>query len=119
MTDNTPQPDERFLIISHREVSYSGSTIYKSGPTDTLSTWAINEDGTLEFVQNAPSGGYSPRQFSINKAGDMIAVGHQTNKTVVIWKRDVETGMIVAEEEGGKLGVAVLTGAVVSTIWDE
>lgn len=100
-------------------MSFSTSLLYQSGPSDTLSTWAINEDGTLEFVQNAPSGGYLPRQFSINKAGDMIAVGHQVNQTVVIWKRDVETGKILTEEEGGKLGETLLTGPVVSTIWDE
>lgn len=100
-------------------MSFDESSIYQTGPTDTISTWAINEDGTLTFVQNAPSGGYSPRQLSLNKAGDLVAVGHQNNNTVVIWKRDVETGLIVSEEEGGKVGEAVLTGPVVSTIWDE
>lgn len=70
-------------------------------------------------MQNAPSGGYLPRQFTINKAGDMVAVGHQVNQTVVIWKRDVKTGKILTEEEGGKLAETVLTGPVVSTIWDE
>lgn len=55
----------------------------------------------------------------INKAGDKIAVGHQTNKTVVVWKRDVETGKIVSEADGGKLGVVKLTGSVVFTQWDE
>lgn len=70
-------------------------------------------------MQNAPSGGWSPRQLSLNKAGDMVAVGHQNNNTVVVWKRNVDTGLIVSEADGGKLGEAVLTGAVVSTIWDE
>lgn len=49
----------------------------------------------------------------------MIAVGHQINQTVVIWKRDVESGKILTEDEGGKLGETVLSGQVVSTIWDE
>lgn len=112
-------PDGRFLIISHREKSFKDSSIYQSGPSDTLSTWTINEDGTLSFLQNVPSGGWSPRQFSLNAAGDMIAVGHQNNKTVVIWKRDVESGLILTEEQGGKVGEVLLTGSVVSTIWDE
>lgn len=55
----------------------------------------------------------------INKAGDKIAVGHQNNNTVVIWKRDVKSGTIVSEADGGKLGVATLSGAVVFTQWDE
>lgn len=114
-----PQPDNRFLIISHREKSFSSSSLYKSGPSDTLSTWTINDDGTLSFLQNAPSGGWSPRQFALNRAGDLIAVGHQNNKSVVIWKRDVETGLILTEDQGGKVGQATLTGSVVATIWDE
>lgn len=73
----------------------------------------------MTFLQNAPSGGWLPRQFSLNSAGDMLAVGHQSNHTVVIWKRDVDTGLIVVEEEGGKIGEVLLSGPVVSTIWDE
>lgn len=84
-----------------------------------MSTWAINEDGTLSFVQNAPSGGWTPRHFSLNAAGDMLAVGHQTNMTVVIWKRDVASGLIVLEAEGGKVAEVALSGPVVVTIWDE
>ncbi|KAK2615009.1 hypothetical protein N8I77_001788 [Diaporthe amygdali] len=112
-------PDQRFLIVSTREKSFSTSALYQSGPSDTLTTWTINEDGTLTFLQSAPSGGWLPRQFSLNKAGDLLAVGHQTNNTVVVWKRDVETGLIITEEEGGKVGEVVLSGPVVSTIWDE
>jgi 6-phosphogluconolactonase (cycloisomerase 2 family) len=84
-----------------------------------LSTFSINEDGTLALVQLAPSGGWSPRQFSFNKLGDMIAVGHQNNRTVVIWKRDLESGKIITEEEGGKIGEVTLSGAVVFALWDE
>ncbi|KAJ3537515.1 hypothetical protein NM208_g6277 [Fusarium decemcellulare] len=112
-------PDSRFLTVSNREKSFADSPEFGSGPSDTLSTFAINEDGTLKLIQLAPSGGWLPRQFSFNKAGDKIAVGHQTNRTVVIWKRDVESGKIILEAEGGKLGQVQLTGAVVATIWDE
>ncbi|KAK7722167.1 hypothetical protein SLS64_000700 [Diaporthe eres] len=112
-------PDQKFLIVSTRERSFSTSALYQSGPSDTLTTWTINEDGTLTFLQSAPSGGWLPRQFSLNGAGDLLAVGHQNNNTVVIWKRDLETGRIVTEEEGGKVGEAVVSGPVVSTIWDE
>ncbi|KAM5352848.1 hypothetical protein ACJ41O_005570 [Fusarium nematophilum] len=112
-------PDQRFLVVSNREKSFRDSPILGTGPSDTLSTFSINEDGTLELVQLAPSGGWSPRQFSFNKAGDKIAVGHQNNRTVVIWKRDIDSGKIILEEEGGKIGEVTLTGAVVATIWDE
>lgn len=110
------QPDDRFIIVSNRDISFSESTQFQTGPSDTLSTFSISENGTLSLIQLAPSGGYSPRQFSLNKAGDQIAVGHQNNRTVVVWNRDVETGKIA---EGTPAAVVQLTGAVVCTIWDE
>lgn len=113
------QPDGRFVIVSNRDVSFAASIRNRSGPSDTLSVFSINANGTLSLVQHAPSGGYSPRQFSINKTGDKIAVGHQNNNTVVIWKRDIQSGRIISEADGGKLGVATLSGAVVFAQWDE
>ncbi|KAB2579669.1 putative extracellular aldonolactonase protein [Lasiodiplodia theobromae] len=112
-------PDNKFLIVSHRDVSFANSTKTASGPSDTLSTFTINDDGTLDLLQLAPSGGWSPRHFALNKAGDLVAVGHQNNRTVVIWERNLETGKIVTAEEGGPVGIVQLSGAVVATIWDE
>ena len=119
LANSSRQPDQRFIIVSNRDVSFKDSPVFGSGPTDTISTFAIQEDGSLQLVQLAPSGGWSPRQFSINRAGDLIAIGHQNNKTVVVWKRDVASGKIVSEAEGGKVGQVTLSGAVVSTIFDE
>jgi 6-phosphogluconolactonase (cycloisomerase 2 family) len=110
------QPDNRFIIVSNRDISFRDSTQYQSGPSDTLSTFSINNDSTLSLVQLAPSGGYSPRHFALNKEGDQIAVGHQNNRTVVIWDRDLESGKILG---GTPAAVITLTGAVVCTIWDE
>ncbi|CAN9420749.1 unnamed protein product [Alternaria alternata] len=111
-------PDGRFAIVSNRDVSFLGSPIHRTRSSDTLSVFSINANGTLTLVQHAPSGGYSPRQLMINTDGDKIAVGHQNNNTVVIWKRDVETGKFVGEEDGGMLGVVTLSGPVVFTQWD-
>ncbi|KAF4313294.1 hypothetical protein GTA08_BOTSDO00330 [Botryosphaeria dothidea] len=112
-------PDNKFLIVSNRDISFRNSTKVGSGPSDTLSTFTINDDGTLDLLQLAPSGGWSPRHFALNKAGDLLAVGHQNNNTVVIWERNLETGKIVTAEEGGPVAIATLSGAVVCTIWDE
>ncbi|RDW85088.1 hypothetical protein BP6252_02678 [Coleophoma cylindrospora] len=106
-------PDCKYILVSNREQSFSRH----NSSTDTLSTFLINPDGTLTLHQLAPTGGYLPRQFSINKAGDMVAIGHQVNNTVVVWERDIESGMIVTE--GGPLAQAVLSGNVVMTIWDD
>ncbi|KAJ4026175.1 hypothetical protein NW761_006720 [Fusarium oxysporum] len=112
-------PDQRFVIVTNREKSFANSPQRGSGPSDTLTVFRINENGTLKPIQAVPSGGYLPRQFSFNKSGDKIAVGHQVNQTVVIWKRDVKSGKIITEQEGGKLAQVKLTGDVVATIWDE
>ena len=66
------------------------------------------------MVQVKPSGGYLPRQFSINRRGDKVAVGHQVNGTVVIWNRDVKTGNI-----GDKVAEVKVRGPVVFVAWDE
>jgi 6-phosphogluconolactonase (cycloisomerase 2 family) len=109
-------PDNKFIIVSNRDVSFPQSTIYASGPTDTISTFSIHGNGSLSLVQLAPSGGWSPRQFSLNKKGDLIAIGHQGNKSVIVWKRDVASGKI---DTSAPVGNVTLTGAVVATIWDE
>ncbi|KAF9774547.1 hypothetical protein IL306_007433 [Fusarium sp. DS 682] len=51
----------RFLIITNREKSLANSPQLGSGPSDTLTTFQINEDGTLKPIQAAPSGGWLPR----------------------------------------------------------
>ncbi|PBP18142.1 hypothetical protein BUE80_DR011128 [Diplocarpon rosae] len=107
-------PDKKFIIVSNREISFKESTEWKSGPSDTLSTFSISASGELALVQLAPSGGYQPRQFALNQKGDKLAVGHQTNKTVVIWNRDLESGKIVGEPT-----TVAISGSVVVTIWDE
>lgn len=119
LTNNLTQPDQRFIIVSSRDVSFRDSPVFGTGPSDTMSTFVIQADGSLELIQLAPSGGWSPRQFSVNKAGDLVAIGHQNNQTVVVWKRDVASGKIVPEAEGGKIAEVTLAGAVVSTIFDE
>ncbi|CAN9109494.1 unnamed protein product [Alternaria alternata] len=85
---------------------------------DPTRKFLLMTDLGQDRIRHAPSGGYSPRQLMINTDGDKIAVGHQNNDTVVMWKRDVETGKIVGEEDGGMLGVVTLSGPVVFAQWD-
>lgn len=109
-------PDNKFIMVSNRDISFPQSMIYASGPTDTISTFSIHGNGTLSLLQLAPSGGWLPRQFSLNKKGDMIAIGHQGNKSVVVWKRDLSSGKI---DTSAPVGQVILTGPVVATVWDE
>ena len=45
-------------------------------------------------MQRAPAGGRNPRGFSLNKAGDLVASALQDDNRVVVYKRDVKTGLL-------------------------
>lgn len=109
---NLLQPDQKFVIVSSRQHSFNLSPLYQQADSDSLSTFKILDDGKLSLAQIAPSGGYLPRQFSLNKKGDKVAVGHQVNSTVVIWDRDVRSGKI-----GGKVAETKVAGPVVFVGW--
>ncbi|KAL0934822.1 extracellular aldonolactonase [Colletotrichum truncatum] len=113
-------PDSKYLIISSRGVNTfkipnfdpNNSTQIVS---DAMATFAIDhETGHLNFTQLHPSGGRFPRQFSINKAGDQVAVGLQQDGRVVVIERDVETGLLK-----DFIANISITGEVVCVIYDE
>ncbi|KAF6796462.1 extracellular aldonolactonase [Colletotrichum musicola] len=113
-------PDSKYLIISSRNVSLfdipnfdaTNSTKLRS---DALATFAIDQKtGHLDFKQLYPSGGMIPRQFSINKAGDQVAVGLQQDGRVVVISRDVKTGLL--KDFIANISIA---GEVVCVIYDE
>ncbi|KAI9708780.1 MAG: hypothetical protein M1820_003735 [Bogoriella megaspora] len=112
----TISPDNRFLLISNRnDTAFNiDSPSGGSEKSDSISTFKLNRDGSLSFTQLWPAGGSYPRQFSINKYGDLVAVGLQLSARVSILSRDVETG---------KLGEAVASitvpGNITCVVWDE
>lgn len=112
--------DSNFLILSSRNESTleipnfdpDNSTAVASDP---LINFAIDpQTGHLDLVQEAPCGGLFPRQFSINKAGTLVAVGLQSDGRVVIIERDVETG-----ELGNFVAHASIEGEVTAVIFNE
>jgi 6-phosphogluconolactonase (cycloisomerase 2 family) len=114
----TTQPDNRFLIISNRNnTSFhipSPSHNHTSIPSDSLSTFSLNKDGTLDHIQLWPAGGMFPRHFSLSKTGDLVAVGLQYDRSVVVFERDVVLGVVgkpVARWVGG--------GNVTCVVWEE
>ncbi len=64
-------------------------------PSDPLLTYSIDAaSGALALVQTAPAGGVNPRHFSFNKDGTRVASALQSDGRVVIFERDVASGMI-------------------------
>lgn len=120
-------PDNKYLIVSNRnDSSFSlvesfGGASNVTEPSDSLATYEINANGTLTFKQLWAAGGLFPRQFSINKAGDMVAVGLQESCRVVILARDVDSGLLgqpVAFTTVGTCADGNLAGPT-RIVWDE
>ncbi|KAI1463379.1 3-carboxy-cis,cis-mucoante lactonizing enzyme [Daldinia caldariorum] len=85
------------------EVRVAGNFLYAAnradetfGPqNDSLATYSIDaRSGAIQFVEATPAHAWFPRTFSINKAGDLVAVGGQTSSNVAIIARDPKTGKL-------------------------
>ncbi len=57
-------PDGRFIVTSNRA-------------HDSLTVYAVQEDGKLVQVQNIASGGKTPRDFDFSRDGKLVVVAHQ------------------------------------------
>jgi 6-phosphogluconolactonase (cycloisomerase 2 family) len=114
------KPDHKFLLTSSRNATFFQIANFDAKnstkiPSDTLHTWVIDHaTGKLSLKQIAPSGGSYPRQFSINKNGDMVAVGLQMDGRVVVIERDVMDGTL-----GDFVASVDVAGQVTSVIFDE
>jgi len=93
-------PDQKFVIVSSRgEGLLSIPNFDPANPatvkSDPLISFAINgETGALAHVQTAPAGGMNPRGFSLNKKGNLLVSALQDDNRVVVFERDVKTGML-------------------------
>ncbi|MCJ1381447.1 hypothetical protein MMC17_004557 [Xylographa soralifera] len=105
------------IIVSNRNspLSFPPSSSDSSPViSDSLSIFRLFPDGAFKFLELYPAGGSFPRHFSVNKAGDLVAVGLQMSGKVVILRRDAEKGQMlepVAEVDG--------LGEVTCVVWDE
>lgn len=83
--------------------------------SDSIINFSIDvETGSLTLLQAIAAGGRVPRQFSISKAGTLLAVGLQSDGRVVIIKRDPNTGKL-----GDFESFANIEGEITSVIFDE
>lgn len=109
-------PDNKYIIISNRgDNSFSlpqpdGSLL----TSDTLTTFAPQDDGSLVWHQAWPAGGSFPRHFSMNAIGNLVAVGMQYDQNVAILQRDTSTGLI-----GEPVARIPLNGNVTNVVFDE
>jgi 6-phosphogluconolactonase len=74
-------PDGRFLYVANRG-------------HDSLSIFAIGEDGIARRRETVPSGGKTPRHFAFSPDGRILAVANQDSDIVTLFGVDPETGAL-------------------------
>ncbi|POR35222.1 Uncharacterized protein TPAR_04586 [Tolypocladium paradoxum] len=113
-------PDHNFAVVSSRNEGNLSVPNFDAGnstalPSDPIINFAIDAaTGALGAMQEVPAGGRYPRQFSMNKAGTLLAVGLQKDGRVVLMRRDPRSGRL-----GEFAGYAELAGQVTSVIFNE
>ena len=88
-------PDEKYLYATNR------------GSADDITCFAVAADGKLRFKQQIPTGGKMPRNFAITPDGQYVFVGHQSTDNIVIFKRNIQTGLLTNTGKQLKVGSPV------------
>lgn len=65
---------------------------------DSLSVFAISEDGALSRVQHLACGGRTPRAFALSPSGGWLLCGHQDSDTTAIFRVDKKTGTLTPHD---------------------
>ncbi|HKO20838.1 MAG TPA: lactonase family protein [Acidobacteriaceae bacterium] len=76
-------------------VSSDGNFLYASNRgEDTLVVYSIADEGPLTFMQRVPSGGKTPRHFTLSPSGQWLLCGNQDSATVTVFRRERATGRL-------------------------
>ena len=84
-------PDEKFLYVTNR------------GTANDITCFSVGNDGKLTFKQQISTDGEGPRNFAISPDGLFVFIGHQQSDDIIIFKRDLITGLL--SETGKKINV--------------
>ena len=77
-------------------ISSDGRSVYASNRGhDSIATFAVDPaNGTLTFVEHAPTQGRTPRNFAIDPTGIYVFAENQASNNIVQFRRDAETGKL-------------------------
>ena len=75
-------PDGRYLYATNR------------GSANDISCFSVAKDGKLTFLQQISTEGEGPRNFAITLDGQYIFIAHEQTNDIVIFKRDMLTGLL-------------------------
>lgn len=108
-------PDGRFVIVSNRDTGPAHDGL---GTKSSLATFCLREDGSIQSPRQTTSdliGSGYPRHFSLNKYGNLVAVGLQNTNQAIVLPRNTSSGEI----SGEAVAKIALTGNVTNVMWDE
>ena len=89
-------PDGRFLYASNR------------GDENTITIFSINPaNGRLQLKGFQPTMGKTPRNFIIDPTGKYLLVANQETDNIVVFKRNIQTGLLTATGEQLKVPAPV------------
>jgi 6-phosphogluconolactonase len=88
-------PDEKYLYVTNR------------GTANDITCFSVGNDGKLTFKQQISTDGDGPRNFAITPDGEYVFVGHQMTDNIIIFKRDVNTGLLTVTGKKIEVGAPV------------
>ncbi|MEE1884062.1 lactonase family protein [Pedobacter flavus] len=91
-----PARDINEFNAAHIQLSADGKFLYASvrGKENIISVFEIKENGTLIPVQQVPSNGMGPRNFTISPDGAWLLVAHQNSQSIIVFNIDAESGKL-------------------------
>lgn len=101
-----PEDDKRFPGSADIHVSPDGKFLYASnrGEVNTIAIFSIHKkNGTLTKVGHQSTLGKTPRNFNFDPTGVFLLVGNQNSDEIVIFKRDLLTGLLT--DTGNRISV--------------
>lgn len=88
-------PDGKFLYATNR------------APANSITCFYVLQGGKLENLFQVPTRGDGPRNFAISPDGRFLLVAHQFSNNIVIFKRDIKTGILTDTGERIEVGAPV------------
>lgn len=90
-------------------VTNDGKFLYATnrGKYNTIATYKINKNGSLEFLAIKSTEGKVPRNFVIDPTDNFVLIANQNSDNIVIFKRDKQTGLLTDTGNKIKVGMPV------------
>jgi 6-phosphogluconolactonase len=101
-----PEGDKGFPGSADIHVTADGKFLYASnrGDANTIAIYSVNTtDGRLILIGHQSTLGIAPRNFSIDPSGKFLLAENQNSDEIVIFKRDVNTGLL--SDSGNRISI--------------